>query len=784
MSKQQTTISNDLPEGVATYSRLFRNLTVVAATLFGLFFVSLSIWHALQLEHRTLERLAHSYSESVLAFRNYYTEQVVRRLIDHPEVTITHDYHDRPHAIPIPATLSLELLDYLSDQDLDLAIAQVSESPFPWRAARILSPIESESLRILRETDAEHHTVIERSAGRKTLHHAMAIRMEATCIACHNSHPDSPRRDWQVGDLRAAQIVSLPIGGGAGIVERAFADFWQVGLLVLLAFGGGLTALFWMDRRVRRALQLAHDKAEAHAAALKEVVDRQHALDQHAIVSMADVAGNITYVNEKFCAISGYTQEELLGQNHRMVRSDVHPPEFYEQLWQTITQGQVWHGEICNRARDGGHYWVAATIVPFMDGNGLPRQYISIRTDITERKRIEQAMARAREEAEAANRAKSEFLSSMSHELRTPLNAILGFSDVLAGDRFEPLSERQREYLDHISRGGQHLLSLINEVLDLARIEAGRISLSLEAFSPDDVIRECVQLSRKLAEGRGITLLDGSDSPLPPVQADLTRARQILLNLLSNAIKYNRAYGLAKVTTELPGNGYLRIAVTDTGPGIPEDKQHELFQPFSRLGQETSQTEGTGIGLTITRRVVEAMGGQIGFSSVEGEGSTFWFELPLADALPAVSSPSGATAPGNAHERLPIPANGRLCHVLYVEDNPANRELMQCVFEAAEGGEHYRLTMVESGEEAIVQAMQEPPDLLLLDINLPGMDGFECLEALRALRATAHTPAIAVSANILPEVKARAREVGFTDFLTKPVGLQTLYRAINKALAE
>lgn len=374
--------------------------------------------------------------------------------------------------------------------------------------------------------------------------------------------------------------------------------------------------------------------------ATRELQQLMFALDQHAIVSMADRGGNIIYANDKFCRISGYARAELIGNNHRIVKG-WNAPEIYADLWRTISSGQVWQGTLCNRSKTGGHYWVETTIVPIVDRAGKFLRYISIRTDVTHLQQMRDQLLAAKDEAERANQAKSEFLSRMSHELRTPLNAMLGFAQLLSSDPDEPLSGEQSENVHQIETAGWHLLELINEVLDLSRIEAGRISIHLEAVPFAEVLAECRDLMMPLAIQRGITWHEEiAGAAGKPLWVDRMRFKQVLLNLLSNAVKYNRTAGQVGVSCETVENK-LRIAVTDQGPGLTDEQLQHLFEPFNRLNAEHSDVQGTGIGLVITKGLVTTLGGTIAVHSRPGAGSEFSVLLPLAAAKTDPKTPIG-----------------------------------------------------------------------------------------------------------------------------------------------
>ncbi len=654
-----------------------------------------------------------------------------------------------------------------------------------------------------------------------------------------------------------------------------------------------------VDARARRFRHLRRVNRRLRDA-LRETDYRQFAIDQHAIVSMTDPGGRITYANSKFCEVSGYSYDELEGQNHRILKSGEHPESFYVDMWNTISSGNVWHGTICNRRKDGTLYWVSSTIVPFLNERGVPYQYISVRTDVTDlqntknalahrderlrrsqvyanigtwdwniqtgdlywserigplfgyesvvettydnflkavhpddrqnvidavtacvergekyeiehrcvwpdgsvhwmlergdvvrdrngvpqhmlgvvqditrRKLAEAALLEAKNEADRANGAKSDFLSSMSHELRTPMNAILGFAQLL---EFDPhISEDQQDSVNEVLKAGRHLLQLINEILDLSRIEAGRIEIMLEPVECSEVIGDVVSLVQHVADRAGISLQ--WENATGVAFGDRTRLKQVITNLVTNAIKYNRPNGSVKIAVRADSGKCKRISITDTGYGIPADRQPELFQPFSRLVPEGSDIEGTGIGLVISRRLVEMMGGRIGLDSTPGIGSTFWVELPDADS-PDLNRISDAPHPSSAS--VNCLGNSAIRHtVLYVEDNPANLKLMTVVLGRYP---NIRLITTQSGWNALEIADKERPDLYLLDINLPGKSGYDILAELRTQSWARGTPAVAISASATASDLERGKAAGFTDYLTKPINLQRLISTVDRLL--
>ncbi len=515
---------------------------------------------------------------------------------------------------------------------------------------------------------------------------------------------------------------------------------------------------------------------------------------QHAILTSAnfsiiatDEKGIIQLFNVGAERALGYAAAEVV---NRINPSDIHDPlevaararalsvEFavpiapgFEALAYKASRGIEDSYDLTYIRKDGSRFPAVVSITALRDDYGDLIGFLLIGTDNSARKRVELELNKAMAVAKKANLAKSDFLSSMSHELRTPLSAILGFAQLIESGSPSPTVTQKRS-VEQILKSGWYLLELINEILDLSLIESGNLSLSLETVSLSEVLREVEAMVESQAKTRNIGLVFAKPRLPCFVHADRTRLKQVLINLLSNAIKYNNAGG--KVVVALADNtpGRIRICVTDSGKGLPADKLTQLFQPFNRLGMESGVEEGTGIGLALSKRLVELMGGAIGVESTVGKGSVFWFELQLT-AEPQSAASAAAAAVAQA------PAAPGLRTLLYVEDNPANLMLVEDLIARRP---ELHLLSAQDGNLGVVLARTYRPDVILMDINLPGISGIEALRILRADAATAHIPVIAISANAMPNDIKKGLEAGFFRYLTKPIKVKEFMDTLDTAL--
>ena len=650
---------------------------------------------------------------------------------------------------------------------------------------------------------------------------------------------------------------------------------------VALAMMSYATYAFYRMRLLREQAQQA----------LNELRNQKIALDEHAIVSITDMQGNIIYVNRRFIETSQYSEAELLGRNHRLVNSAHHPQEFFRDMWRTISGGKVWHGEVRNRAKDGSYYWVDSTVVPFLDEQGKPYQYVSVRTDITERKRaaedlelyqlmieksgdpffviddddncrmvyvneaavqhfgapreeiltwripdwdpnftyemlpqhvekirqvqnlfiesmhrvrggelapveislnlvqykgrichfgyfkniserkrIEQELIQAKEEAEAASKAKGEFLAVMSHEIRTPMNGIIGMTELALDTK---LDEAQREYLGLVKSSADALLVIINDILDFSKIEAGKMELEQVPFDLRELFKSTAKILAVRAAQKDVAVVCRIDDAVPQMLlGDPGRLRQVLTNLLGNAIKFSHRGEVALRVNALTHAGdhvRLRIDVADQGIGIPADKLDHIFEAFSQADASTTrQYGGTGLGLAISSQLVAAMGGRLGVESEVGRGSVFGFdaEFPIGDAA-LMESATGQPMP--AMQEMTVRLN-----VLLAEDNAVNRKVALTLLDRW----GHRVAIAHNGREAVELSGAQTFDVVLMDMLMPEMDGLDATRRIRDLGNA--VPIVAMTANATEEDRQRCLDAGMNDFVSKPMVADDLRAVLQR----
>ncbi|HEY6134624.1 MAG TPA: ATP-binding protein [Rubrivivax sp.] len=513
----------------------------------------------------------------------------------------------------------------------------------------------------------------------------------------------------------------------------------------------------------------AHRAAEA--ALLQSELRQRDLLDNVPIgVLFLDTRGVVLDANPRLCQVLGRSAEEM----RRLTVADLLPPADLPENRALLAQ--LLRGDIpvavrqtAVRRADGSELQVRARITVLRDADGQPQRLVGVIEDISEHLRLAET-ERARDAAEASSRAKSEFVSRMSHELRTPLNAMLGFAQLLSMDRKPALAPAQQAWASQIQRAGWHLLEMINDTLDLARIESGMVELNTQPLELAPLIRASVALVGAAADQRGVVLGEQLDERASAVMGDETRLKQVMTNLLSNAVKYNREGGRITVETRLANERQVEIVVRDTGLGMSPTQLAGLFQPYNRLGRETSQIEGTGIGLVISRRLAELMGGTLKATSTEGHGSSFVLRLPRAAFTDSGSPIRGSPEATPAYHR-------RVVH--YIEDNETNVEVMRGILSQRP---QVALEVSLNGLDGLASVRQHRPDLILLDMHLPDIGGLELLRYLKHDDSAADIPVLVVSADATPARVEEALTLGAAHYLTKPVDIATFLDTLDQAL--
>ena len=518
--------------------------------------------------------------------------------------------------------------------------------------------------------------------------------------------------------------------------------------------------------------------AEKHKKNLQEqkneIENLKNAFDQHSIVAITDISGKIIGVNQKFIDLTGYSEDELLGENHRILNSGLQPKEYWKEVYEKISQGRVWNDIVRNVKKDGEYYWVDTTIVPFFK-NGVLTNYISIRTDVTELKNIEKELTSAKEKAELISQFKSEFLANMSHEIRTPMNGILGFVEQL--QKHETDKDRLNQF-NMIRSSGNTLLNIINDILDFSKIESGKMEVELHPFSLYNVVSEITIIFQELINSKNIQFHKECDENIPScILGDETRVKQIIFNLLSNAIKFTPEGGKIQLYTKFDTiSKQVRIAISDTGIGIAENKIERIFEAFTQTDTSTTRKYGgTGLGLSIANSLIRKMGGIIEVESKLKEGSTFTIVLPLKECDEKEKELRESKEDASQEN---VSFDG---HVLIVEDNKTNQMLLSMILEDL----NVTYDVADDGVEALKYFINTRYDVILMDENMPNLNGIEATNQIRLMEDDDElklTPIVAVTANALAEDRQRFMEAGMDDYISKPYTEEDIVRVLKKYL--
>ncbi|MCP5244623.1 MAG: response regulator [Burkholderiales bacterium] len=510
-----------------------------------------------------------------------------------------------------------------------------------------------------------------------------------------------------------------------------------------------------------------------------ELLSYKHAIDQFVLVSVTDKAGRILEINDRFLSASKYTRAELLGQKHSIMNSGKHSKAFFEDLWKTISKGEIWTGEICNRAKDGTFFWVNTAIVPHLNETGQIINYISVRIDTTERKKYETELLQARLAAHAANRVKSRFLTNMSHEIRTPMNSIIGMAHLLKRTN---LNMKQNGYISNILVSSERLLTMIDNIIDQSGLKEIQNAAEIELVNIPQLVNNVINKFTSILNKKGIALVQKLElNSSLSLYGNAQRLGQLLYNLVSNAVKFTDRGKIIIRVSMLQNNEtdcLLSFEVEDTGIGIDASQLHMLFQPFNQVDASNSRSfEGAGLGLAISKTLVEMMGGEIGVKSKLGAGSCFWFTVRLSSVKEDINDENEDPYPYSLIEDVHHPFKG--CIILVVDDNEINSQLVQ---EMLESGGAY-VVVARNGKEAIDYLGQSEFDCILMDIQMPVMDGLEATRIIREKEEWTNIPVLAYTANADENSRALCMDAGMNDFIAKPVNPSLFFSTLTKWLA-
>ncbi len=739
---------------------------------------------------------AQEHAESVTQFRNFYTQELMPRAM-RAGVVITHDYKAIDNALPLPATLTIELGHYMSQVDGGTQVRLYSDLPFPWRAAeRSLDDFQTQALRHLKANPEKPFVREEILNGQRVLRYAQADRMLAGCVNCHNHYQGSPKTDWKVGDVRGALEVILPVSqwqsATTDVLTRTFA-------VLLVALLGGLMLVWLSVRRIRSSLMVTRDLSEQRKDAIQrlnqEIADRQLVEQElrlsesklnsiftsvpEAIV-VSDAKGLIVQCNAATAEIFGYTLQELLGQN---ISTLMQPQERSAHDGYLDAYAQTGRKRLMNQPRVVQGMRKEGTLFPVRVTISETRVddvhfYIGVMQDFTAIQHAQDLLVDAKNKAEQANRMRGEFLANMSHEIRTPMNGILGMTELAMTTEDTHV---QKEYLSLARDSASHLLNIINQILDFSKIEAGALELEQLTVCPAQLIRHTARSLEQLAQAKGVHLRVENDPGLPElVWMDPVRMRQVLTNLIGNAIKFTDEGQVtirSKVSpTAQEGVVDIEVSVIDTGIGFDNARKDALFSPFTQAdGSITRSYGGTGLGLAITRSLMQLMGGDISAHSEPGKGACFTIRFPAKSVSAATVQEGAVSAAALDSEETSI----RPLSVLLVEDHEINRKLAQIMLQRM--GHHF--VLANDGQQALDCLEKETFDLVLLDVMMPVMDGMTALKTWRereAERQLPRTTVLMVTAHAMTGDRERFIAAGADGYVSKPMSEAALRKEINR----
>ncbi|MBC8061273.1 MAG: PAS domain S-box protein [Clostridiaceae bacterium] len=486
-------------------------------------------------------------------------------------------------------------------------------------------------------------------------------------------------------------------------------------------------------------------------------------------VLITDTNGNINYVNPWFSQVTGYSFEEVLGKNPRILRSGNHHINYYNILWNTITKGNIWHGEFLNKKKNGELYWEQASISPVFDGSGNIINYVAIKDDITEHKRIDTELRKAKEEAERANATKSTFLANMSHEIRTPMNAILGFSQLLLRD--SNITAQQREHIGIINKSGEHLLDLINDILEISKIEAGRVYINLTSFSLSEFIEDLANLFRPRMEEKGLEFfIENEANNFKYIIADQNKLRQIFINLIGNALKFTNSGSIVWRINTVKKQGVFNLMseIEDSGEGMAPEELQRLFKAFEQT-EVGIKAGGTGLGLAISQKFAKIMNGEINAISTKGKGSCFKLQLEVKEGYKSMGDEKKSD-----NRVVGIENIGEENRVLIVDDIMENRSLLSETLKTA----GFEVFEAENGKEAIEQFQKIRPNIIFMDILMPVMNGVEATKIIKGSEKGKATPIIAVTSSVFENEKNKIINSGVSGYLARPFKEKQLFEVI------